>query len=409
MKNNLLLITRRFPYFKTEAFLESEINILSEYFETIQIFPSEISVFRREVPANVRVGKELAAIFKRKVARAIITLCSGMFYKCLWDHRSKVSTYKDFLLVFHFTSRVVAFRKFFLNNIELFNDYKIIYTYWFSESTYTLLKLRQKLNLDIKIVSRAHRYDIYEEGIDTLQFWPYRKFCLENVDQVYSVSDDGKTFLEQRYGIKDKVSVSRLGVFDRNQISLTSENGQLSIVSVSRVEGLKRVELIFRSLLEFSERNPTLKIKWTHFGAGSLFDSLKSLVDSTNSYNLIVDLRGNVKNQEIYDFYGSAPVDLFVNLSTSEGIPVSIMEAQSFGIPVVATDVGGTKEIVDNSTGKLLPLNIDIQSVCVAIEQLISSTIRREQVKQIWNSKYNAKMNYHGFARTLSGLSKATK
>ena len=41
----------------------------------------------------------------------------------------------------------------------------------------------------------------------------------------------------------------------------------------------------------------------------------------------------------------------------SEGIPVSIMEAQSFGTPVIATDTGGVKELVAPGTGFLLPVD----------------------------------------------------
>ena len=48
--------------------------------------------------------------------------------------------------------------------------------------------------------------------------------------------------------------------------------------------------------------------------------------------------------------------DLFVNMSLSEGIPVSIMEAISFGIPIIATNVGGNAEIVNDETGVLIPL-----------------------------------------------------
>lgn len=46
-------------------------------------------------------------------------------------------------------------------------------------------------------------------------------------------------------------------------------------------------------------------------------------------------------------------------MSLSEGIPVSIMEAISFGIPIIATNVGGNAEIVNDETGVLIPVNID--------------------------------------------------
>ena len=48
-------------------------------------------------------------------------------------------------------------------------------------------------------------------------------------------------------------------------------------------------------------------------------------------------------------------IDLFVLPSLSESLPVSIIEAMSFGIPVVATDVGGVPEIVaDGETGYII-------------------------------------------------------
>ncbi|MBL3200697.1 glycosyltransferase, partial [Klebsiella pneumoniae] len=57
-------------------------------------------------------------------------------------------------------------------------------------------------------------------------------------------------------------------------------------------------------------------------------------------------LWGTVPHETIISFFAANPVHLFLNLSTMEGIPVSIMEAISFGIPVVATDVGAVSEIV---------------------------------------------------------------
>ena len=66
--------------------------------------------------------------------------------------------------------------------------------------------------------------------------------------------------------------------------------------------------------------------------------------------NISVKLLGKVNNNDILNFYSITPVNLFINLSESEGIPVSIMEAISFSIPIIATDVGGVSEIVTEET-----------------------------------------------------------
>ena len=68
---------------------------------------------------------------------------------------------------------------------------------------------------------------------------------------------------------------------------------------------------------------------------------------------------GAFSNREVFDFYKSHPVDFLINVSNNEGIPVSIMEAHSFSIPVVATNVGGTSEIVNEENGILLPADPD--------------------------------------------------
>jgi glycosyltransferase involved in cell wall biosynthesis len=48
--------------------------------------------------------------------------------------------------------------------------------------------------------------------------------------------------------------------------------------------------------------------------------------------------------------------DIFINPSYSEGLPISILEAGAVGLPVIATDVGGTKELIfPHQTGLLIP------------------------------------------------------
>jgi glycosyltransferase involved in cell wall biosynthesis len=50
-----------------------------------------------------------------------------------------------------------------------------------------------------------------------------------------------------------------------------------------------------------------------------------------------------------------AACDVYANSSISEGISLTILEAMAAGLPVVATRVGGTPEIVDDSCGRLVP------------------------------------------------------
>jgi glycosyltransferase involved in cell wall biosynthesis len=47
--------------------------------------------------------------------------------------------------------------------------------------------------------------------------------------------------------------------------------------------------------------------------------------------------------------------DLYASSSISEGVSITILEAMAAGVPVVATAVGGTPEILTDGTGRLVP------------------------------------------------------
>ena len=55
--------------------------------------------------------------------------------------------------------------------------------------------------------------------------------------------------------------------------------------------------------------------------------------------------------------------DVFINLSKFEGLPVSIIEAISFGVPVFATDAGGSREAVNYRTCKLFKNNFKTEDL----------------------------------------------
>ena len=67
------------------------------------------------------------------------------------------------------------------------------------------------------------------------------------------------------------------------------------------------------------------------------------------------ELAGQLDHREVLSFYERHHVDALLSLSLSEGLPVSMMEAQSYGIPIVACAVHGVPEIVNERTGILLP------------------------------------------------------
>lgn len=108
-----------------------------------------------------------------------------------------------------------------------------------------------------------------------------------------------------------------------------------------------------------------------------------------------------MSHDEVMVYYTNHHFDLFINMSTNEGVPVSIMEAMSFGIPILATDVGSTSEEVVEQVGELLSSNPTIEEITTTIRKMLNS---KYSPREFWLENYNAEKNYKNFANYLKQL-----
>ena len=169
----------------------------------------------------------------------------------------------------------------------------------------------------------------------------------------------------------------------------------------------KRVWLLLEALIYLRAKRPDLLIEWTHIGEGPEWDIL---VEKKDKYlqDIKVTFTGNINNEKLIEFYKSNPVDLFVNTSIKEGTPVSIMEAISFGIPILATSFGGGGEIVELGAGIMLSQTPTPQEISDKIEDLIMNPQRLKNLraisKRVWKEHYNSFKNYTVFCEDLIAL-----
>ena len=250
---------------------------------------------------------------------------------------------------------------------------------------------------DIPSFVRFHRFDLYEDQNDG--YIPYRRALLRAITVAAPCSRDGWEHLLRRDPeSRTKLRVCRIGTVSAG-LSSESTDGILRIVSCSKLVPVKRVELLARAL-----RHCTHPIEWTHLGDGPLLDELRRAVERMPPH-VRVSLRGWVASRAVLSSYVQQPIDLFVNVSASEGVPVSIMEALSAGIPVLATDVGGTREIVDDSVGRLLPADVTPEALARAIGELAASPppVRRE-LRQNAYARYQRRCDARVLAQEVADL-----
>lgn len=78
--------------------------------------------------------------------------------------------------------------------------------------------------------------------------------------------------------------------------------------------------------------------------------------------------------------------DVFILLSRWEGLPLTILEAMSFSLPIVASDVGGVKETIDNTCGFLI--NNDDSALVNVLQHLVLSAEVRASMGRLARLRY---------------------
>ena len=223
---------------------------------------------------------------------------------------------------------------------------------------------------------------------------------MEYVDKVYTVSQDGCNHLKENFpSFSYKIYHAYLGSNDYQIGVLSTNENMIKILSISGINIKKRVHLIVEALLHCKK-----DIEWTLIGDGPLMNNIKESIKLLPN-NVKINLLGNLENSIVLDYLSKNYIDALINVSESEGLPFSMMEAISFGIPIIGTNVGGVKEIVNNDTGVLLEKDFEIKSLSSLIDNLrenqITSLENRKLIRGFWHKKFQSSNNYKKFVYNL--------
>jgi len=414
----LIIIANSYPYGNDESFLEGEIKHLSKLFGKIYVvLPNKSKeIFetkpRFEVPANVYIlPLNNKYTLLNKLIATLYAFSEG-FRKAI-----KVARERDGLkfswalakIILAYLAKDLGFRFLLLKELKVRNlDFSkmAIYSYWMNEYTYSLIRIKKK-HPEIKVFSRAHGWDVYYERHD-IPYLPFREVILPALDGVFPVSQNATRYLlKKSLNENSKIETCYLGVgkSELNQFDFTP--GKITILSLAFLSPVKNIEDLVRTLDLIPD---DIEITWYHIGGGGKYaESIYSLAQDKlgNKRNISYTFLGTKDRYEIDEFIASHSIDLLINTSHFEGIPVSMMEALSFGIPVVGPDVGGVSELIDNGkNGFLLQgrsnpeelKNILINYSGLSLEEILN--LRKSSIST-WNKKFNEDINYKEFSQKL--------
>lgn len=401
----VLIVTSSFPYGSGEQFLESEITYWACAGTRVVVAPVTAPGAPRRLPPGVELRTDLAESrsLASKVLHAALALVHPitrrdvtMFVRLRGVKSLRLRTVLD--ITFASANSLQIRRSLFALCQQLGSLH--VYSYWDDVASYAAALLKRE-GIVLSLVSRAHGFDIYEERRSS-GWMPLKRQFADDFDLVAVVSGSGRDYYVDRYRPRrpERVRTIRLGVRVPDlPEQARSHTSRLNLLTLSACVPVKRLHLMVDALEIWADRfSGGRTVHWTHVGDGPLFHELRESTRKLEARGQVtVRLAGRLSNDRVLAELRAAPFDAIVNVSSSEGVPVSLMEAMAHGIPAVATDVGGTRELVEPGGGFLLPADITAAELAAFFDRewhSITQSDRRMRAHAAVRGHYADRTNY---------------
>ncbi|MFT3714302.1 MAG: glycosyltransferase [Archangium sp.] len=405
MRFTLVVSPESYPWdlAKEQTFLAPELDVLAKEDLELIVLPQRVGGQRLPVPPNVEVdesfAKEAALLSRADLLRH--ASLSRMVVEELADRTTPLRSVVAMKRLLDYAGRAHHAAEFARRWVpkRFTNASRIVFSSsWWGPVT-TGFAMAARSNPKLRVVSRAHGFDLYEDR-HVPAYQPCRKRALALTHGIFSVSEAGTEWLRRTYAFVPRIDTARLGVVDPHVTCRGSADDVLRVASCSMLVPVKRVELLVDGLIAAARSGR--HIEWTHHGNGPLRGELERAAQRLPA-NVKWSLLPFTDQRELYDWYAANPVDVFVNVSVSEGTPVTIMEAIACGIPVLATSVGGNPEICRPENGVRISANPSGTEVGDALLRFASPKARpwRGGSRRVWQERYDAEANFRAWAATL--------
>ena len=251
--------------------------------------------------------------------------------------------------------------------------------------TYNLIEELVIKKVDKIIVVSQERYNFY------ISKYPnkYNKivFIPPLVDNKKFFCRKDKQFLRTKYGLsKDDIVLLYIG----------------------RIVKEKNIDLMVKSFKKLNKMKNYKKLKLLLVGNGTFKEKIEDIINDEKIKNIF--LMNEMSHNLIPEIINCA--NIFILVSSFEGTPISVLEALSCGIPVIASKVGDLPKLIFNGVNGYLINNISELALINAINYIIKINPELykcvESVKEYWD--YNViPIILKEYSKTFSGMKKVNK
>jgi len=286
---------------------------------------------------------------------------------------------------------------------KVLNDYDIIYTKNELVDLFLLKSISYSKLPPIIVGVHTPIYfpitkSFYSKFHNFLYMGPVYKWLIEGTNLIHAPNKYTQHLFDNNFKVKTKLVYHPFSVENTsNQIKvivskLNFDKDKCNIAFVGRLSEQKGVDILIKIINKLSLL-PDIsdKIKINIFGSGD--KNYEAALGSLEKKYSFVRYYGHVENKFIPNILSKH--SLFLSTSRWEVLPFNILEAQAVGLPVIAFDIPGPNDIVDNNkTGFLVNSEEEfVKKILFLIEN--RHYLKTQDVKMNIFNKFNPKTIYH--------------
>jgi len=213
-----------------------------------------------------------------------------------------------------------------------------------------------------------------------------RNWSINSAEIVITPSDHLKSFVSG-IGYSKKILKINNGVNITDINRANESKADINLIIISRLVVQKNINIVIEAMKLLDNKNLKLSI----IGEGGEFSKLENTIHDLNLQNQ-VQLLGKIDNNKVSQFLLTA--DIFIQASDYEGLPHSVLEAINYEVPILSTETGGCKDLLnDGERGFIIPMPPDkkviAENISYIIENKAEATKRANEAKSFINKKHN--------------------
>lgn len=256
--------------------------------------------------------------------------------------------------------------------------------------------------LSIPTVFTAHGW-AFTEGISPLRRTIYRqieRYMVRFSDRIITVSDyDRRLALSAGVGSETMITTIHNGIpLQEHTAQVDKPDDTVTMIMVARFDDQKDQESVIRAVTDLPDL-PDLTWRLHFVGDGPNRTALEDMVGRQS------------RGKHIF-FHGAcddvperlAQADIFILMSNWEGLPLSILEAMRAGLPVIASNVGGVSETIDDGETGILVSRGDVDQLRIAISTLIGDAELRKSMGDRAIKKFETEFSFEGMLSSTMNI-----